>query len=130
MALLGSAILEFAGALAVQVRRPRFGILLMPRPARWVSRVAGPSAGACVRGAALVSLVTSRRWRFTRRIAPRILAIVALVVAWYHVGELRHCRVETLLFRQPTVALGAQFLRETSVSSLNHSSEPLVTGPF
>ena len=128
MALLGSAILEFAGALAVQVRRPRFGIL--PRQARWVSRVAGPSAGACVRGAASVTLVTSRCWRVTRRIAPRILAIVALVVAWYHVGELRHCRVEISLFRQPTVALGAQFLCETSVSSLKHSSEPLVTGSF
>ena len=127
MALLGSAILGLAGALAVQVRRSRFGILLMPRPGRWASRV---SAGACVRGAASVTLVTSRRWRVTRRIAPRILAIVALVVAWYHVGELRYCRVEILRLRQPTVALGAQFLRETSVSSLKHSSEPSVTGSF
>ena len=128
LALLGSAIFEFAGALAV-VRRPRFGI--RSRLARWVSRVVGPSAGACVRGAALVTRVTSWRRRVTRRTAPRISVIVALVVArLHHVGELRHCCVEILLLRQPTVALGAQFLREASVSSLKYSSEPLVAGSF
>ena len=84
------------------------------------------SAGARARGAASAVSVTSWRWCAAVRIA--VWAIVALVAAWHHAGELRNRGLELLRLGPMPLLFFAQSVREAPVTSLKHQSEYLVVG--